>query len=290
MHQSHVPNNWWKKEFGEGYYNTFGQTFTFDRTKHETDFIIKAVKPGQLDNILDLGCGHGRHAIELAKRNYRVTGLDYSNYFLKIARLEAKNNNVDIKFIRADMRNLNSQKKYNVILSMFSAFGYFPHEENLKVLRRVYTALVPGGKFLLDVMNSHKLFSDIYANGEKIGKGIYRRKTANKIGNITVKDVDMYYPKTQLVHLRRSWDNNRQKGVFDYYMIHYTLEQYRQILEKTGFNIINLWGDYNESRWGINSWRTIMLCQKPNNNLNIFDSLTRFINLSAKKRWPDQIS
>ncbi|PIQ73230.1 hypothetical protein COV58_03630 [Candidatus Roizmanbacteria bacterium CG11_big_fil_rev_8_21_14_0_20_36_8] len=69
-------------------------------------------------------------------------------------------------------------------------------------------------------------------------------------------------------------------------MIEYTLGQYKQMLESIGFHIENLYGDYDGSRWNNNTWRTIILCQKPKNKLNLLSKLNSFYNFTFKHRWP----
>jgi len=99
-----APKYWWKKEFGEKYYTTYYPQLTPERTLKEVEFIKKAVPLRLSQNILDLGCGHGRHTIGLARQHFNITGLDYSDYLLNIARKEADKMGIRVNFIKKDMR------------------------------------------------------------------------------------------------------------------------------------------------------------------------------------------
>lgn len=91
---------------------------------------------------MDLGCGYGRHSLELAKRGYKVVGLDYSGYMINLARKKAKKENLNIKFIKGDMRKINFENHFDYVLSFFTSFGYFTKEsERLRVIKEVYRAL-----------------------------------------------------------------------------------------------------------------------------------------------------
>lgn len=284
---SNAPRFWWKKQFGKTYYNLYNPVLSVERSRDEAKFIQRVVPLHPYHSILDLGCGHGRHAIELAKSNLHITGLDYSDYFLRIAREEAKKNQVNVKFIKKDMRHLNSVSAYDAILSMYSAFGYFPHEENMDVLFRVFRALKPGGKFLIDVINAYEHVSYIRRNGTLKKKGIYEYSNTNIIDGYTLKDKDIYYENSQLDSYHRRWTKGKKKGYFHYYMIQYTLEQYMHMLNHVGFQIQNIFGEYNESPWSKKSWRTIILCYKPSGSVLEVNAIKKYINFSLLRRWPN---
>ncbi len=286
---SKTPKTWWKKQFGATYYHLYNPVLSQSRSRDEASFIRKIVPLRPTHNILDLGCGHGRHAIELSKANLKITGLDYSDYFLKIARKEAKKNNSSVTFIKKDMRELADHNTYDVILSLYSAFGYFAHEENIDVLHRIFNALKPGGKFLIDVINAYEHVSYIKKYGKKVRPGVYKYVKKNTVDGYNLIDTDLYYEDAQLDSYHRKWQKNGKSGYFHYYMIQYTLKQYKQMLEHVGFEIQNLYGNYNESTWSKGSWRTIILCHKPASNLIDLNRISRFINLTLKSRWPETL-
>jgi len=122
-------------------------------TKQEVKFIESALNLPAYAKILDLYCGYGRHAIELAKNGYQVTGVDSTADFLSIARQQAAKLQMTVEFIQCDMREINFYHSFDAVISMFSAFGYFNDDENAAVVGRISRALKPEGLFLLDLLN-----------------------------------------------------------------------------------------------------------------------------------------
>jgi 2-polyprenyl-3-methyl-5-hydroxy-6-metoxy-1,4-benzoquinol methylase len=144
---------WWKEYFDEPYAKAILESFE-ERASGEVDFIEDVLSlPGNA-KILDLCCGLGRHSIELAKRGYKVTGVDVTGDYLETARNKTKKREVKIDFIESDMRDISFNKKFDAVINMFTSFGFFEEEnDNFKVLKNVSNALKPGGKFLIDVIN-----------------------------------------------------------------------------------------------------------------------------------------
>lgn len=280
---SELKIDWWKKGFGKKYYQIFLQSLS-SRTEGEIKFILGAIKPKKGQKVIDLGCGYGRHSIGLAKHNLDLTAVDYSAYLLKIGAKIAKERNSRVRFVRQDLRKLKTDKKYDVALSMFSSFGYFPHKENLNFLQKVYSLLKPGGKFLLDVMNAQMLFHEIRESGSLKDSTYVRVRTySEKTAKYT--DTDTYYLDTQLVYLLRKRKIGKQVDYWNYYMFHYTAKQLRKYLESIGFEMIDIWGGYSGERWNRYSWRTIILCQKPLQQKKSF-WVNLIQNLKLAYRWP----
>jgi ubiquinone/menaquinone biosynthesis C-methylase UbiE len=128
-----------------------------ERTKRELrreiEFIEQAlgVNPGSL--VLDLACGIGTQAVALAKRNYRIVGVDLSLSMLARAGEQAQEAGQKINFIHGDMRDLGFDRTFDAVYCIGTSFGYFDEETNRKVLEGVYRSLKPGGAFLLEVIN-----------------------------------------------------------------------------------------------------------------------------------------
>ena len=109
--------------------------------------------------ILDLACGDGRVAVGLAQRGHDVTGLDLSASMLAAARERAAAARVDVPLVEADMRMAHSAvSRFDVVISWFSAFGYFDHAaDDLAVLESVRRVLEPGGVLLLETMHRDRI-------------------------------------------------------------------------------------------------------------------------------------
>ncbi|WP_431896566.1 class I SAM-dependent methyltransferase [Micromonospora haikouensis] len=102
--------------------------------------------------VLDLGCGPGTYTIPLARRGAAVTGVDLSAALLDRAATAASAAGVDIRLVRADMREFVEPDRYDLAISMYTSFGLFAdHDQNMRVLRNVLTSLKPGGRALIDL-------------------------------------------------------------------------------------------------------------------------------------------
>jgi SAM-dependent methyltransferase len=139
------------------------QRFTAGESESEAVVRLAGVDRGQ---VLDLGCGPGRHAIPLTKAGYRVTGVDRSRYLLGKAVEEADRRNVSVEWVEADMRSFVREDAFDLVLCMFTSFGYFADDsENRKVLDNVYRSLRSGGRFVLDVMGKELLATIFQPSG-----------------------------------------------------------------------------------------------------------------------------
>lgn len=124
-----------------------------ERLRKEIDFLVKHTALNQPLDILDLACGHGRHANALAQLGHRVTGMDITEGFLDVAKEDASKLGVKVNYIHQDMRELKEKNAFDRIFVLFSAIGYFDDEQNEAVFRNIYNALRPGGVFCFDSHN-----------------------------------------------------------------------------------------------------------------------------------------
>jgi len=120
----------------------------------ECDFleeIFQKYSKFETRSILDGGCGTGGHAIPLAKRGYEVTGVDFSEEMIGVAREKASKNGSNIDFNLMDLRKLHLNKKFDACISMFTVVGYIVENEDVeKVFRNIRKHLKPHSLFLFD--------------------------------------------------------------------------------------------------------------------------------------------
>jgi SAM-dependent methyltransferase len=143
---------WWEDLFNEDFVRAMSR-LSDQQVRREVDFIEESlgVAPGGV--VLDLGCGAGYHAVELASRNYGVVGYDLSLFQLALAADVAQERSQRINFLQGDMREMAFEEMFDGIFCWNTTFGYFDEEKNAAVAQRVFRALRPGGMFLLDVAN-----------------------------------------------------------------------------------------------------------------------------------------
>ncbi len=139
------------KDYGKKY---DGEVFT-QGTAGECDFIEDEIGRDKSLRILDIGCGTGRHAIELTRRGYDVTGVDLSESQLSRAREKAVDAGLDIDFRQGDARDLPFMEEFDLAIMLCEGgFSLMETDEmNFSILQSAARALKPGGKFIFTTLN-----------------------------------------------------------------------------------------------------------------------------------------
>jgi SAM-dependent methyltransferase len=141
------------------WYNNFFHGITIDMwrqavqpelTAAEVDFILQQLELPPNAHVLDIPCGHGRHAIELARRGYRVTGVDLSTDALAYAMADAEAAGVSIEWRQMSMQDLDDSAAFDGAVHLGNSFGYMPHALTCRFLDRVGRALRPGARLVID--------------------------------------------------------------------------------------------------------------------------------------------
>lgn len=148
-----------KKQWYETLFENYGQKYDNEcfaqGTIGECDFIEKELNFKKNLHIIDIGCGTGRHSIELSKRGYSMTGIDLSESLLEKAREKAKQNGLEIDFFMHDARNLPFENQFDVAIMICE--GAFPlmetDEMNYEILKNVSKSLKDKSKFIFTTLN-----------------------------------------------------------------------------------------------------------------------------------------
>lgn len=191
-----------------------------------------ALKPGNISppRALDLACGSGRYARALIDAGYDADGVDLSENSIQEARRLAPEAN----FWVGDMRELDFRAQYGIIFNMFTSFGYFEDpSDNEKVLKGVYKALASNGVFVLDYLNPDYALNHLKEEEtiEKDGVRFEITRSANEthiLKSIKVFDGPNSYDYVERVQIFR-------------------LEDFRLMLGQNGFDLMEVWGDYEGS-------------------------------------------
>jgi 2-polyprenyl-3-methyl-5-hydroxy-6-metoxy-1,4-benzoquinol methylase len=175
------------KQWYEALFENYGEKYDNESfaqgTIGECDFIEKEIDYNKTLKIIDIGCGTGRHSIELSKRGYSMTGIDLSESLLEKAREKAKQKGVQIDFLKHDARSLPFDKQFDVAIMMCE--GGFPlmetDEMNYEILKNVSNSLKGNAKFVFTTLNGlFPIFNSIEefcASNTDDGNATYHKNT-----------------------------------------------------------------------------------------------------------------
>ncbi len=175
----------WYEELFKNYALKYDKESFTEGTTGECDFIEKEIDYNRNLKILDIGCGTGRHSIELTKRGYNVLGVDLSDSQLKRAKEKAIGLGLKINFQKHDARNLPFRNKFDLAIMLCE--GGFPlmetDEMNFEILKSVAKSLKPKGKFILTTLNGlfplfHSVKEFLNSNNNE-GNATYGNNTFN---------------------------------------------------------------------------------------------------------------
>lgn len=162
-------DSWYKTWFDSPYYHQLYKHRDVSEASRFVRNLVDELKPAPGTKILDMGCGKGRHCIQLHDMGYDVTGIDLSSANIKAAK---KREQPGLKFHEHDMRHPLEGCEFGIILNLFTSFGYFSQKtENLKVLQSAAQMLPSGGLFVLDFLNAHKVIQELVPEETREAEG-----------------------------------------------------------------------------------------------------------------------
>ncbi len=221
---------WFEEVFDEDYLRTL-PFLTPQATQAEAQFVMESlgVEPG--GQILDVGCGYGRHAMELAARGYHVVGLDSSLPLLLRGADEAQRRGLTINFVHGDMRELNFDSQFDGGYCLFSTFGYFDDETNKKTAQCIARALKPGARCVFDVLNRDYLVADLPSRVWWEGDGC-----------VVLEEVQFNYFSSRIVSNRSVvFDDGRQVEQ-EISVRCFSLHELGKLLHAAGFRVLEISG------------------------------------------------
>jgi SAM-dependent methyltransferase len=202
-------------------------------------------------SVCDLACGVGRHSLELARRGFRVTGVDRTELYLRQARDAATAEGLDIEFVKQDMRNFKRPDSFDVVTSLFTSFGYFEEaSDNERVLANVYTSLKSNGKLLLEMM------------GKEVLARIFRPRDWREEGGITVleeREVVEHWSRIENRWILLS-DATRSEYEFSHWL--YSAAELCDMLRGCGFCEVEVYGNLSGSPYDHKAERLVVFARR----------------------------
>jgi len=227
------------KQWYEALFENYAQTYDTEEftkgTIGECDFIEKEVNYDRTLQILDIGCGTGRHSIELAKRGYSVTGIDLSDSQLKRAKEKASAQSLEIDFQKHDARISHFSKIFDLAIMLCEGgFSLMETDEmNFQILQNAADSLKPNGKLIFTALNGlfplfHSVKDFLAAEGNEVGAA-YKDNTFNLM---TFRD----HNSTEFV------DDSGDKKSLDCNERFYVPSEITWLLKSLNFETIDIFG------------------------------------------------
>ncbi len=241
---------WFETIFDERYPELFGPVEGNAEVEVEEILGLLRLPPGTC--VEDLGCGRGRHAIPLARKGYKVTGVDISEVMLRMARARAGREGIPVEWVKEDMRTFCRSGAFDLALSLFTSFGYFSDAENQKVLDNIGRSLKEGGRLLLDLRNAGKGLSPL----EDMDKTI-----AVPSGSLRMSvRFDRRNRRAKAEHTLTRPDGIRISSAFDVRV--YSMEELREMIRNAGMRIIDFYGSLSGAPFTEDSSRLVALAAR----------------------------
>ena len=241
---------WFKKVFDKDYIR-FQNIYLPSElaTKFEVDFIQKVLNLSKDDLILDLGCGFGRIATPLAKKNFNIIGVDMSDILLSYAR---RHTNKKAEFISGDMRNLDFKELFDKGFNAFSSFGYFKtRSEDNMVLKSISRSLKSHGLFLFDLPNKDFIVDH------------FNKKTVLRAGRFTFTYKRVFYKPDSLLKTELIIRGNGKNIIRRLAIRLYNFRELSDAVTRYNLHVKGIWGGVNFEKFNkYDSKRMFILLKK----------------------------
>jgi SAM-dependent methyltransferase len=202
--------------------------------------------------VLDLCCGPGRHAVEFARRGFRVTGVDRTRFLLNKARQRARAARVKVEWLEVDMREFVRPAAFDLVLSLFTSFGYFDNkDDDRRVLRNIFESLTPKGAVVMDM-----------AGRERLAK-VFQPGTAARQPDGAVL-VELHEIYDDWSRIRNEWIliKGRKARSFKFHHSVYSGQELKDLLLETGFAEVKLFGNLDSQPYGPDAMRLVAVAHK----------------------------
>lgn len=239
----------------DSFWDTF-EPVIFDQARRdlapqEIDRLIGLLEltPGQ--TVCDLCCGVGRHSLELARRGFAVTAVDRTLRYLDRAAAAARDEGLEIEFVQADMRDFCRPASFDVVLNLFTSFGYFDAQrDDRQVIENAHRSLKPDGRFVLDLMS------------KEIIARIFRARDWHPVdGGVLLEDRKILHDWTCIAN---RWtlikDGRQQEWTFSHRL--YSAAELRRLLEDCRFRQSLVYGGLDGSAYDEKAERLVVVASK----------------------------
>lgn len=240
--------DWARESFEHGYGQRWGLAAPDDRVRLETSGIWKILQLSETSRVVDIGCGHGRHAVALAERGSTVVAVDFADSLLRRARHLAYEARVSVLWIRGDMRMVPLQNECADAVLITDSFGFFETEiEHEAVVREARRILRDPGSLMLKVVNGVPILAAFRENERQ-----QRDDVEVCISNTLTLDPPRM---TQRLTVKGS----RGQGTYERRQRLYRVEELQAVLDRCGFSVTGVFANTESAPFDSSQSSTIWL-------------------------------
>lgn len=220
------PTHRWR-DFFDAHAPYYEQNAFTKATVAEVTFLEEVLELQAGARILDIGCGTGRHCIELAKRGYVATGVDISSGMLQVARDNASNAGVAVEFIEMDARLFRSETQFDHAICLCEGgFNLVDHDDDpiahdLGMLRSAFENISPNGRFVLTCLNGYQVIRQM--TDEAVAKGSFD-------------------PATMISRYQDTWELPEGERIMMIRERLFIPPEVVAMLRHVGFEVLSVWG------------------------------------------------
>jgi len=225
-------SDWAQEYFERGYGQRWGLAAPGDRVRLETSGIWKILRLSQTSRVIDIGCGHGRHALALAERGAKVVGVDVADSLLRRARRLAHESRAHARWIRGDMRRLPLQNECADAVLIADSFGFFEADiEHEAVVREAHRILRNAGSLMMKVVNGVPILAAFRETDREQRDGV----------EVSISNTLTLDPPRMTQRL--SVSGSRGQGTYERRQRLYGVEELQALLERSGFSVTGIFAN-----------------------------------------------
>ena len=249
-----ISDNWYEDFFQGINCEIWEKAIPTAVTKQEVDFLLSELYLQKGQHILDIPCGFGRHAIELSKKGFNVTGIDISETFIKGLTEKIISEKLNIKVIQADILTIQLNGKFSGAVCLGNSFGYFNIDRMKLFVEKVSSSLETGSKFII---NSGMIAESILPNFLN-----YSKNKSYNVENITMDVTNIYnvedsYMRSNLLYTK---EGKTEEHSFKHYV--FTLGEVKRLLKLYGLTTIATYSSTSKEEYNLGDRQVYIVAKK----------------------------
>lgn len=246
-----IHNEWYTNFFSGLNCEMWERAVSSEWTTSEVDFLIETMEISPSNAILDVPCGYGRHAIELAKQGFQVTGIDISAEFLQTLQKRVDADKLSVTLVHDDILTTEIDSLFDGAYCLGNSFGYVDYDGMNRFVANVAKALKPGARF---VINSGLVAESILTHFPKTGHYV--------LGDLTIDISNSYvigesYMATELIYTK---PDRSETHYFKHYV--YTLSEIKRMLAKNGLRTIAVYNSTEKLAYQLGDQQLYLVAEK----------------------------